>query len=51
MLRGDDISKKEKMQAHQGLAPLFHAMVDKCAGEACRKKLTDRGKVRREFVT
>jgi len=26
--RGDDISKVEKMQSHQGLAPTFHAMVD-----------------------
>jgi hypothetical protein len=37
MLRRDDILKKEKMQAHQGLALLFHAMVDKWAAGACRK--------------
>jgi hypothetical protein len=30
MLRRDDISKKEKMQAYKGLALSFHAMIDEC---------------------
>jgi hypothetical protein len=28
MLRRDNISKKEKMQAYKGLALPFHAMID-----------------------
>jgi len=37
MMRRDDISLKEKMQAHQGLAPTFHAMVDELQRPTCRK--------------
>jgi hypothetical protein len=37
MMRRDDISLKEKMQFHQGLAPIFHAMVDDLQRPLCRK--------------
>ncbi|TDY24955.1 hypothetical protein B0G81_5403 [Paraburkholderia sp. BL6665CI2N2] len=37
MMRRDDISLKEKMQSHQGLAPTFHAMVDELQRLFCRK--------------
>jgi endonuclease III-like uncharacterized protein len=36
-VRRDDILKKEKMQAHQGLARTFHAMVDVLQRRFCRK--------------
>jgi hypothetical protein len=36
-MRRDDISKKEKMQVHQGLAPTFDAMVDVLQCRYCRK--------------
>jgi hypothetical protein len=36
-VRRDDISKKEKMQAHQGLELAFHAMLDEFELLICRK--------------
>jgi hypothetical protein len=35
-MRRDDISLKEKMQVHQGLAPTFHATVDVLQRTQCR---------------
>jgi hypothetical protein len=37
-VRRDDISKKEKVQFHQGLELAFHAMLDDLGQLICRKK-------------
>jgi hypothetical protein len=37
IVRRDDISKKEKMEAHQGLELAFHAIVDDLEQPICRK--------------